>query len=268
MKTICPAKINSFLSVGPPDRSGLHPLRTVFHAVSLADELTVETAAQDEFCSTWAGIPDDNTVTKAWRLAREYVEIPALRVSLTKRIPAESGLGGGSSDAAALLRLLAVVSRGRLASENLFEIALAVGADVPFFLVGGSALGEGYGERLTPLPDGPQRWLVIVRPPVGVSTALAYRGLDDLERNFLLFPEDLWSGHNDFMRVAPEESVRAVGFLRAQGADVAGLTGSGSAVYGAFQSEVAAQEARAQSEGLGESWVCRTLTREESLWTS
>ena len=268
MKTLCPAKINSFLSVGPPDGSGFHPLRTVFHALSLADELTAEPAAQDEIVCSWADLPAENTLTKAWRLAREYVELPLLRVSLTKRIPAESGLGGGSSDAAALLRLLAIASRGRLERDNLFEIALAVGADVPFFLVGGSALAEGYGERLTPLPDGPQRWLVIVRPPVGVSTAQAYCELDARKRDFLEFPQDLWSGHNDFMLVAPEECRRVASWLQGQGAEAVGLTGSGSAVYAVFGSEEAAQGVQAHAEGMGDSWVCRTLTREESLWTS
>jgi 4-diphosphocytidyl-2-C-methyl-D-erythritol kinase len=267
-KTVCPAKINSFLTVGPPDAGGLHPIRTVFRAVSLADELSIAPADRDEFVCFGEGVPEDNTVTKAWRLAKEHFRIPPLRVTLVKRIPSQSGLGGGSSDAAALLRLLAIVSEGLLDQEALFEVAAVVGADVPFFLLGGSALGEGYGERLSPLPDEPRKWILIAQPPVSVPTAQAYRDLDVHDRGFLDFPQDLWSGHNDFLLVAPDESRQAIGRLKELGAHAAGLSGSGSAVYGVFDTEELANRAAAGPIGRCATWLCHTLTRDESLWTS
>ena len=96
----CPAKVNLFLSVGGRDESGLHSLRTIYQAVGVYDELLVEEAGEESFECDWPQLPSDNTVTKALRLLRELVPLPPLRISLTKRIPAEAGLGGGSSDAA------------------------------------------------------------------------------------------------------------------------------------------------------------------------
>ena len=237
----CPAKINVFLAVGPPDARGWHPLRTVFQAIDLADTLTVEPAARDEIAFSVPGIPPKNTVTEALRLLRERIDVPPLRIHVEKRIPAESGLGGGSSDAAGLLRLL---GEGR---DDLGEIALAVGADVSFFLVGGRARAEGYGEILTPLPDLPERWLVLARPDEGCPTPTMFRRLDERTREFREFPEGD-ALYNDFERVAPCESLDLVERLLVHGADDAALTGSGSVVFGRFASRSAAAEAAARME--------------------
>ena len=238
LRVRCPAKINTFLSVGPPDAIGYHPVRTVFQAVDLCDELLLENADDDAFVCDWPLIPADNTVTKAWRLAREYVGLPRLRVTLNKRIPAESGLGGGSSDAAGLLRGLVRLTKGRFLPENAAEVARAVGSDVPFFLVGGSAKGEGYGDILTSLPDGPTRHFVIVRPEVGVSTPSAYRALDARARAWREFPTDPTSEmFNDFEPVAPPECRQAASDLKDVGAMNTLLCGSGSAVFGLFADE-------------------------------
>lgn len=267
VEVVCPAKVNLFLAVGPPDASGYHPLRTVFQAVSLVDTLTVGFAeGEDEFTCDWEGLPADNTMTKALRLAREFATIPPLRVHLTKRIPAESGLGGGSSDAAGLLRGIAALLPGYIDARDQREIAAAVGADVPFFLVGGKARGEGYGERLTPLPDGEPIWLVLARPNVGVSTPDAYRRLDAAPREWHPFPAEGAPPFNDFESVAPPKCHAVAERLRGLGGESACLSGSGSAVFATFASEAAATSAaKAMQAEACQVWAVRTLTRVESL---
>ena len=263
----CPAKVNLFLSVGPPDAKGWHPIRTVFQAVGWHDVLHVESSrGRTRLTSDWGGLPSDNTLTHALRLAQEHALLPALRIHLEKRLPARAGLGGGSSDAAGLLRALIAITEGSFNPTMAYEVACSVGADVPFFLVGGAAKAEGYGERLQPLPDGPPKWLLIVKPEVGVSTPEAYAMLDQIERTWLPFPEDPWTLHNDFERVMPE-MCRALeqGFLRL-GAESALLAGSGSAVFGVFADRSSAESAW-QSLGK-QGTVCPTLTREQSLWMS
>lgn len=261
-KARCPAKINLWLAVGPPEASGMHPLRTEFQAVSLSDTLTVEPATSDETVCDWPGLPADNTVTRVLRLAREYFQVPPLRMVLEKQIPAQSGLGGGSSDAAGLLRLL--VRHGRLQPREAAEIAAAVGADVPFFLVGGRALGEGHGERLTPLADLPVRRVVLAMPASAVSTRGAFARLDQTPRPWEP-DQDAPLGQNDFEGVAPAGCQAILAAWRSLGA-VCGLTGSGSACF-AFGDLDGLPEAARRA---GAEWtdVGHTLTREESLWTS
>ncbi|MBI5706859.1 MAG: 4-(cytidine 5'-diphospho)-2-C-methyl-D-erythritol kinase [Armatimonadetes bacterium] len=263
----CPAKVNLFLSVGPPDAIGYHPIRTVFQAVSLSDTLVISVAdGPTRIECDWPGLPAENTLTKALRLAAEFTDLPSLSIRLDKSIPAQSGLGGGSSDAAGLIRALGVLTDGRLGPREQHEIACAVGADVPFFLVGGRAKGEGYGERLTPLPDTEPQSLLIVRPPIGVDTAAAYRGLDISPRAWHDFPENE-AFYNDFERVAPRESLEAREALLATGAKHALLCGSGSATFGVFPSATEAEAAaqRFAEKGTLHAWVARTLARNESL---
>ncbi len=263
----CPAKVNTFLSVGPAEASGYHPIRTMFQAVGLFDELEVAPSASDEVVSDWPDLPGENTVTKALRLVRELVPVPPVRVSIKKRIPAQSGLGGGSSDAAGLIRVVQKMYPDYTTNQFAHEVAVAVGSDVPFFLVGGLARGTGYGEKLEPLPDQPRKWLLIVKPEESVSTAAAYSELDRAPREWREFSDELY---NDFERVAPCVCAEVAERLQVHGADGALLCGSGSAVFGVFDSEGRAQDAMANmaAEGFDTSWVAPTLTREESLWTS
>jgi 4-diphosphocytidyl-2-C-methyl-D-erythritol kinase len=249
----------------------MHPLRTVFQAISLSDDLTVEWGADHETITcNWDGLPEQNTLTKTLRLARELAEIPPLKIHIEKRIPAESGLGGGSSNAAALLRILQrKCTKEVLADHFLHETASAVGADVPFFLVGGTALAEGYGEILTPEPNRDKLNLVIARPTQGTSTAEAYRALDSAERDWREFP-DSFEIYNDFERTASCASIEWMERLQVHGATDAGLSGSGSAVFGIFDSPEAAESAASKLKAEGCPFVetAHSLTREESLWTS
>lgn len=262
----CPAKVNWSLAVGPPDARGYHPLRTVFQAIGLFDILNIQIASTTEVTCDWAGMPERNTLTRALSLAHEYAYLPPLHVHLTKRIPAESGLGGGSSDAAGLLRALATIAPEALTPHVCHEIAAAVGADVPFFLVGGRARGEGYGDRLTSLPDQLRTWLVIVRPNEGVATAEAYRRLDEIDYPWASPGEN--ELFNDFERVAPCICGEIAERLQVHGAQGALLSGSGSAVFGVFDGPDAARQARDRlATELGfPAWVAPTLTRKESLW--
>lgn len=263
----CPAKVNLFLAVGPPDRRGYHSLRTVFQAIGLYDTLEIE-AGSGGHAVTFddPSIPTENTLTKTLRLLSEVLPLPPLKVHVRKEIPSESGLGGGSSDAAGLLRAAQRISGLTLPEGEGAGIALAVGADVPFFLVGGRARAEGYGERLTPLPDSPGEWLVIARPEVGCATGPAFARLDAMTYDWRAFPEgdELY---NDFERVAPCESLDLIERLQVHGARDAALSGSGSAVFGRFAEEEKALSAmeRMRGEGVRNLWVAPTLTRSESL---
>lgn len=257
----CQAKLNLFLAVGPPDPSGYHPLRSVFQSVSLADRLVVEAGVtKDAFLCDDAAVPAENTLTKALRLFREYVDVPEVRIALEKRIPAQSGLGGGSADAGRLIAILHELSGLRLSDRELREIAGAVGSDVPFFLVGGRARIEGYGERVTPLDDpDPLPWYVIVRPPYGCSTPEMYRALDRCERAFVDFGHE--PAVNDFESVVPWGCLQLKAALLTQGASEALLSGSGSAVFGRFEYEHGARQAAEALAPEGAVWVTRATSR-------
>jgi 4-diphosphocytidyl-2-C-methyl-D-erythritol kinase len=263
------AKINVSLGVGGVRPDGYHELRTVFQSLALHD--TLRFAHPDEgfamACSA-PGVPLDerNLVWKAaelvWAAAGRRGE-PGGRVRITKRIPVQGGLGGGSADAAAALvgwnRLWAT----RLSAERLHDLARGLGADVPFFLWAGTALGVERGDEIHPLDDSPSRWVVLVFPPFGVSTPEAFRWWDEDQgrppraESMPVF-NDLEA---PVARRHPEllEIRRA---LEGAGAEAAAMTGSGSTVFGLFGTR---SSARAASDRLTlAGWrtiVTRTATR-------
>lgn len=181
LTALCPAKINLGLEVVGRRPDGYHALVTIFQALSLADTLTVEAADDLHLtCSEPALATAENLCLRAARALQAEIGRPAgARLHLTKRIPAAAGLGGGSSDAAATLRLLDRLWEARLPPARLAALALGLGADVPFFLNGPTALATGIGEALAPLPAPPVTWLVLLRPAVAVTgkTARLYRAL-------------------------------------------------------------------------------------------
>ena len=242
----CPAKLNLFLSVGPKDHRNYHPLRTIFQAVSLYDDLYIERASEVSFECDDPSVPEDNTVVRAARLMMEVADFPPVRIKLVKRIPSEAGLGGGSSDAAGILRAAKSLMSAPLPDYERKAIAKSIGADVPFFLLGGRARGEGYGEKLTRLdsPSMPE-WYVIVQPEDRCSTKNAYALLDEKPYEWRDFPTDDIL-YNDFERVAPCGSLELLERLQVHGAKDAGLTGSGSAVFGRFASVELALKAEAK----------------------
>jgi 4-diphosphocytidyl-2-C-methyl-D-erythritol kinase len=166
MRLYAPAKINWTLEVlGRPPEAGYHEVRTVIQTVELCDALDLAPADGLEMEVEGALEPfEDDLVLRAAALLGGGGDGGA-SVRLSKRIPAAAGLGGGSSDAAATLRALNELWRLGYTDAQLAEMGAGIGSDVAFFVYGGTALAEGRGERVTPLPDVPPTWLVLVVPP-------------------------------------------------------------------------------------------------------
>jgi 4-diphosphocytidyl-2-C-methyl-D-erythritol kinase len=263
------AKINVSLAVRGVRPDGYHELRTVFQSLALHD--TLRFADADEglalACSV-PGVPLDerNLVWKAaqmvWAAASRRGE-PRGRVRITKRIPVQGGLGGGSADAAAALVGWNRLWGTRLSARRLRELARSLGADVPFFLRAGTALGLERGDEIHPLDDAPSRWVVLVFPPFGVSTSDAFRWWDEDQGR---------PPHADSMPVfndleAPvfrrhPELFEIRGALEGAGAMAAAMTGSGSTVFGLFETRLAARAASDRLRLTGwRSLVTRTATR-------
>jgi 4-diphosphocytidyl-2-C-methyl-D-erythritol kinase len=251
------AKINLDLRVLGTRPDGFHELRTVFQALALHD--TIECVPRPGpfliECET-AGVPLDrsNLVWRAaealWRSLRRDGPVRDVLVRLRKRIPIQGGLGGGSTDAAAALLALAHAWRVPMRPSQLVDVGATLGADVPFFLSGGTALGLGRGDEIYPLADLPRHWVVLVVPGFGVSTADAY-GWYDGERDLARGPSAREAQHvpgpwpsraaqmiNDLeasiARHHPEIDQMKIALRRA-GALAAAMTGSGSTVFGLFQ---------------------------------
>jgi 4-diphosphocytidyl-2-C-methyl-D-erythritol kinase len=290
MGLYAPAKINWTLEVlGRPDHyRGYHEVRTVLQAIDLCDilefgpgegvRLEVEgphEASEDDLVLRAAALLDGGGGRGA-------------RIRLTKRIPVAAGLGGGSSDAAATLRGLNELWRLGLSGERLAEMAAGLGSDVPFFLAGGTALAEGRGERVTPLPDAPQAWLVLLAPPIAPA--------DKTRRMYAaLKPSEFSDGSRTAALVAAIREGRSVAdgglynvFERAAYAAFAGLeayrealltagaqrvhlAGAGPALFSVAEDEAAARAMLSRlrvggGEGsYGQAFAARTLTAAESL---
>lgn len=177
------AKINLTLSIGKKRKDGYHDIESVMHSISLHDKITLEKSGEISLAVTKGSAPSgkENLMWKAAELFFEETGISGgVRMKLEKYIPAEAGLGGGSSDAAAVLRGLDKLMKTNLPSEQLLDMGKQIGADVPFCMVGGCCLCQGIGEKLTPLPGADGLFLVIVRPDVPIETKKAYEILDKL----------------------------------------------------------------------------------------
>jgi 4-diphosphocytidyl-2-C-methyl-D-erythritol kinase len=276
------AKVNLDLRVLGTRADGFHELRTVFQSLELHDTLTcVSQPGPFRVACRTAGVPLDKG-NVVWESARELWkelgrsgEPRDVTVTIEKQIPVQAGLGGGSANAAAALAALARLWGGAPLTF-LRDIAGRVGADVPFFLSGGTALGLGRGEEIYPLVDLPPHWVVIVRPPFGVSTAEAYSWYDEDRVAGLREPRELqmlpvpWPTRaaqmiNDLeppvVRRHPEiGALRSA--LRDAGAVAAAMSGSGSAVFGLFRSRAAAKRVlRPLSRGGSIALLTRTLSR-------
>lgn len=264
------AKINWTLYVLGRRADGYHELRTLFQTVTLQDRLTFTARDDDRLALTCnePSIPVDerNLVLRAGAALREKHKIKkGAGLHLEKRIPAEAGLGGGSSDAAVALLGLAHLWQLKTGREELAEIGATLGADVPFFFTGGTALGTGLGTEIQPLPDVQARHLLIIKPRAKVSTVEAYKALKrpaltkETSDTILSIsraearikdslPEVL---HNDFEQAIYElypEIARARALLIEHGARGALLAGSGASVFGIFENEEAQSRARSVLE--------------------
>ena len=258
------AKINLDLRVLAKRPDGYHELRTIFQTISLADTLDISfTPGRKTFIGLTdeAGIPG-NLVERAARRVMETLRVTGrVEMRLTKRIPMGAGLGGGSSDAAAVLLALPVLAGRRAEVVSLCEMGQQLGSDVPFFLLGGTAVGIGRGSELFPLPDAPAKPGLLVTPDVHVSTAEAYQRLSarlgSTEDKVLRFQSRTWDPEapsvNDFEAAVFEQHPQLAALkkrLSRAGASVAMMTGSGSALFGLFDSRD--DEDRAAAKFIGE----------------
>lgn len=265
------AKINLDLRILHKRPDGFHDLRTVFQTISLADSISIEyeSARRTEVSLDGNIEIPDNLILRAARAILDATKTTGrIRFRLTKRIPMGGGLGGGSSDAAAVVLALPVLMGKRAPVQ---EMAAALGSDVPFFLEGGTALGMGRGTELYPLPDVAAEPILLVTPGVHVATGAAYaaleRGLTFTESSikingFREFVCALGDGRrasqasafsvNDFEEVVFRQYPKLksiAGQLSKSGAAGVRMTGSGSAIFALFDAVEACERARKKWEG-------------------
>ena len=173
------AKINLLLDVLHRRKDGYHEVEMIMQTIGLHDQLTIEEAKEYTLYTENGAIPHDQTnlALKAALLLGERYQTPPVAVTLAKHIPVAAGLAGGSTDAAAVLLGMDKLFGLNLSAETLAALAAELGSDVPFCLFGPTALASGRGEKLTALAQCPKLWLVLVKPPFGVSTPSVYRNL-------------------------------------------------------------------------------------------
>ena len=265
------AKVNLALEVLGTRDDGYHELRTLFQTISLHDDIVLRPRAKDiTIRCDHPAVPTDDT-NLAVRAARDLQRFAGVshgvEITLTKRIPVAGGLGGGSSDAAAVLMGLDRLWRVGLGPAGLHPLARRLGADVPYFLIGGTALGLARGDEVYPLWRQLRGEVVIVDPERPLSTAAVFRRLDagltprdGANRIFRFISSDL-AGHgtafpilsNDLERPALEEApdlAARVGLIRGilirEGALMASLSGSGASYFGLFDDPERARKAQSR----------------------
>ncbi len=287
-----PAKINLGLKILGRRSNGYHELESLFLPVSLQDRLTLEVSASRDAevelsllgePARVAGVPNDGR-NLAFRAAERFFAVSQIRararIELEKRIPAAGGLGGGSSDAAAVLRGLAELFPEALSPDELAGLALDLGADVPFFLDPQPSVVTGVGEGIEKLEGIPELALLLVHPGIPLATAEVYRAYDALSaslterkpgstmRAVSRMRGSAWldSGNREALGNLLENDLEPaavrlcppIARLREQfrsiGALVVGLTGSGPTVYGVFEDEASASQARLELNPEAKVW--------------
>jgi 4-diphosphocytidyl-2-C-methyl-D-erythritol kinase len=281
------AKINLRLDVLGKREDGFHELRTIFQTISLHDELRLRASRREGIALSIQGNQplsaepvEKNLVYRAVDALRRELRIRGgVEIQLKKTIPAGRGLGGGSSDAAAALQGYLRLTKKKLTAARLMEIAASLGADVPFFLWGGRALGVNKGDEIYPLPDIAKQHMLVVSPPdIHVPTPDAYRWLNAKALRLTKpaanpklweFCALCWSAQgsglsNDFEEPVFRRHPRLDQIKREllqRGAAEASLAGSGSAVFGVFPSPALARRA-AVGFPHDQTFVCETVSRD------
>jgi 4-diphosphocytidyl-2-C-methyl-D-erythritol kinase len=281
------AKINLALRVLGKRADGYHDLDTIFQTISLHDTIKIAATDDSEIVLSCddrrLAIDETNLVIRAAEgLRARFATKKGARIRLEKRIPLQAGLGGGSTDAAVTLLALAHLWKLTPTTRDLITVGSRLGADVAFFLFGGRARGTGIGDKVEPLRDGLEKSLLIIKPNANTKTSDAYQALDERSlttRNSktilsssqptTIFDNGSFASlENDFEKVIFDlepEIARAKAALMRAGAQAAVLAGSGSAVFGIFDSEDAQRRA-IQAIELETGWrvfPCKTVGRDD-----
>lgn len=267
IKLNCYAKINLTLDIGAKRQDGYHDITTIMQSISLCDKVTISTNNSGKItlsCNV-DGVPCDER-NIAYKCAAAFYnaynsECDGVHLDIDKKIPMQAGLAGGSADGAGVLKGLNLLYGEPFSQIELEEIGASVGSDIPFCIRGGTAKGEGRGTVLTSLDNMPDCFIVLVKPPIGISTGLAYQQADkrsvippsataQMEKsldNIKLIGRNL---RNDFEDALANEELLSLKdrLLSFDGTLGAVMTGSGSVVYALFddrtKAELCAKEMR------------------------
>lgn len=281
MRTKAYAKLNLTLDILRRREDGYHDMQMVMQAIDLADELDISPAqGEGAMSTTLSYLPQDgrNLAQLAAQAFREATGSGLqVDISIDKHIPVCAGMAGGSSDAAAVLRAMDAMTGAGLSPERLAEIGQAVGSDVPYCVMGGTALAEGRGELLTPLPPLPPCHVVVCKPPFPISTPQLFSRVDvrkivrrpdtagllaALEAGELVeVARRMYNVFEDVLEPRRQNEINAIkAALIDCGALGASMTGSGPTVFGLFDDQEAAQTAYEQLRGSYQDvFLCRTL---------
>lgn len=269
------AKINLSLSLGNKRADGFHEIKTVLQTISLFDSLTFRKTNKRSYAiidGKYTDVPaNGNIALKALDLIKKFANITDnYEVRITKRIPVQAGMGGGSSDAWSVFEYIAAKYDLKKKSSDLLKLASRLGSDIPFFYFKGRVLAEGRGEILTPLEDAEKKYLLIVKPPFGISTEEAYKLWDEYcDKNKLNSAVPyVYEYKNDFEKAifkkypSLENIKKRMLVLNAKHAL---MTGSGSAVIGLFKDKNDQKEASSDQElnESGDVIIAETLGKEE-----
>jgi 4-diphosphocytidyl-2-C-methyl-D-erythritol kinase len=282
------AKINLSLRVGPKRPDGFHDVTTLLQSIAISDTVSITSRAGPfGLMARSPGVPDDHTnlIWRAaevlWRAIGRSGDPRDVHIKLDKKIPVAAGLGGGSADAAAALAGLNTIWDARQSHRRLLALAAELGSDVPFFLMGGTAIGLGRGDELYPVDDVSRLGVIIIKPSFGVATGEAYAWLDESRAGPHAPPEPTvrpevevgWPTGpvalaNDLQAAVVARHPMVDEMIRAcvkEGAVGAAMSGSGSAVFGIFPEAVAR---RAVGRLQRSDWLVlltRTLARREAV---
>ncbi len=254
-----PAKVNYLLDVIRRRPDGYHELRMIMQRINLCDDIAITLTNTPDITVTCGknGVPDgpDNI---AWKAARIMLDLSktgqGATIEIAKNIPVAAGLGGGSSDAAAVLMGMNELLKTGLSDQRLMEIGVVLGADVSFFIFKKTALAEGIGEKLSAMPDLPKAWILLVNPGVHVSTAWVYKSLQltndvvlSILPEFFRTLDDLCKIFSNDLEKVTIPAFPVIADIKNQmlhlGAIGSMMSGSGSTVFGVFNSKEEAENA-------------------------
>ena len=257
------AKINLSLDIVGKRNDGYHLLKTVMQTVDLCDEISIEKSSEISLTASEKDVPTDSTNT-AYKAAQNFFEFAKInsgaKIHIEKHIPSQAGMGGASADAGAVIYALDKLYDTNLSKEDLLKIGLSVGADVPFCMLGKTALCEGIGEIITPLKSIPDCYIVLCKPESGVSTKSAYLSYDNGECGATSYTDNLLNNFDSLSGIAsnlknvfedlcsnPEIDIIKMQ-MKSAGALGCCMTGSGSVVFGIFDDKQKAEYCKEQLE--------------------